>query len=202
MHYSGKARVVLAVFGVLCLGNAAFAAGPQKVTVSGYIRDNATGETLIGAGVVTSGGNSAKTIVGAVTNEFSEEYMNANNEEPEVNIDRSGDDNELKIDMLMPVCAVALHGSRLDSYFEKNTVYGYITIENDGSYKIGRLKEMLYGSGGYYETEFDRVFIEFSGETEMKLSATTIFPDYITTTAVTGRITMYFKCVSGKGKKK
>lgn len=134
--------------------------------------------------------------------EFSEEYMNANNEEPEVNIDRSGDDNELKIDMLMPVCAVALHGSRLDSYFVKNTVYGYITIENDGSYKIGRLKEMLYGSGGYYETEFDRVFIEFSGETEMKLSATTIFPDYITTTQVTGRITMYFKCVSGKGKKK
>lgn len=70
MHFNGKARVVLAVFGVLCLGNAAFAAGPQKVTVSGYIRDNATGETLIGAGVVTSGGNSAKTIVGAVTNEF------------------------------------------------------------------------------------------------------------------------------------
>lgn len=134
--------------------------------------------------------------------EFSEEYMNAKTEDPDVNIDRGDDDNELRINMLMPVCMVALHGSRLDSYFVKNTVNGYITIAKDGSYNLGYIKGIPYDTGGYYSNGFDRISIEFSGETEMKLSATTIFPDYITTTAVTGRITMYFKCVSGKGKKK
>ena len=50
-------------------------AAQNKCAVSGYIRDAATGETLIGAGVIVMASNAKSSranskIIGAVTNEF------------------------------------------------------------------------------------------------------------------------------------
>src|SRR5574344_2401840 len=72
MQHQFVARLVVLAFTIFLLTLSAAAQNyPKKVTISGYITDTKSGETLIGAGVVSNRPGAKSSIpVGAVTNNY------------------------------------------------------------------------------------------------------------------------------------